>query len=681
MLLGFTCKMYLFQKKHFILTFCMLSVTWATAQVPDSLRNVFLDSVTVKSYRHTSAVKSVNMGEFVWNVPMLNKLPQILGNADPIHYTQMLPGVQTNSEYKSGINIHGCENSHNGILINDVPIYNTNHLLGFFSVFNANHFSEIRVKKSFSASAGLNRIGGILNLLQEEKVSNDLEFDLSLGLISSQGTIKVPITSKTSLKFSGRSSYINMLYGRWLSNDDFNLKYSFSDFNFSFLSKISDSHALLVDYYGGRDKGDFRDKSYAANILANWGNQMGALHWDYSSEGLKVRNSFFSTFYYNEMRLSMPKVQAKLPSNILDLGYKLKISKSKWIIGCDFIYHKINPQRIDIQGLYETAEKDAQSHESTETSVFGEYHYVLNKYYSAKAGCKVNLYNISQKTYFNIEPSLSLGYDDKTRKLSLNYSLGHQYLFQTGFSDVGLPTEFWISANKMNPPQYAHSFTVNSSYSFLRNRYNVSVDLFYKKLYNQIEYFGSILDVVNQKYSLQQNLLHGKGVNWGFSMLFHKCTGKLSGWFSYTYTKAKRSFAGLGNNYSASHERPHDFKMLLSYNLNKKWDLGATFVYASGTPFTAPESFSLVNNNILINYGEYNACRLKPYMRLDWSINYKFKSNTFKEHGINLSVYNTLCNENELFWKIRVSDDKSFAYRPISFVVDVLPSISYYCKF
>jgi hypothetical protein len=165
--------------------------------------------------------------------------------------------------------------------------------------------------------------------------------------------------------------------------------------------------------------------------------------------------------------------------------------------------------------------------------------------------------------------------------------------------------------------------------------------------------------------------------------MLQKCTGRLTGWLSYTYTHARRTFQEFNHNkeFPASHERPHDLKAVITYKPTKHWDFGGTFIYASGTPFTPPQSLNVMNGNILINYADYNSSRLAPYVRCDLSVNFKWKSRRFKEQGLNLSVYNAFANRNELFWRIKKTDDNRFAYRPVSFVIKTLPSISYYIKF
>lgn len=671
------------QLKFILISLFTLVVGKVASQTNDSVRDSSLDSVTIKAYRYTSSVKEQQDGRLVWNVSKLKELPKILGNADPIRYTQMLPGVQTNSEYKSGVNILGCENSHNSLLLETVPIYNVNHLLGFFSAFNASHFSEMSVDKITTYKSVSNKLGGSVTMHHDDTHPSSIEGELTLGMISSQGSLKLPLNARTKLTISARQSYLNLLYHKWLSADEGRLNYSFGDYNVTLQHQITPSNMLRVDYYAGYDSGKFGDADFLANMKGNWGNQMASIQWLYAKRKFKLNQVLYTTRYANKLSLDMNEVQGSIPSSIQEFGYRGSLQWRKWLLGGELIYHKIRPQKVNIKGFYSTNEHQSLEQNPLEIMLYGGYTHAFTPQIHGTLGSKFTSFNTTSKNYFQSSPSASLSYNNEVAQISLSYALNHQNLFQTGFTDAGLPTEFWISADENNAPQYAHSLLVNASSFIFNRRYRISADLFYKKLYNQIEYNGSVLDFVNKTYNLQSNLLHGKGTNYGVSLMLQKCTGKLTGWLTYTYTHSRRRFSefNLTKVFPSSHERPHDFKAVITYKPSKHWDIGGTFVYASGTPFTPPKSLNLINGNIIINYADYNSSRLSPYMRCDISVNYKWTENKKTEHSINLSLYNAFSNRNELFWRIKKSQECKYAYRPVSFVLKILPSISYSIKF
>jgi len=663
-----------------LLLLCALSSS-AIAQDDESAWSFSLDSVTVKGYRYRLPVKAQANGITLWDMGSMSLLPQIFGNADPMHYAQMLPGIQTNSEYRSGINIEGCDNQHNAIFIEGVPVYNVNHLLGFFSTFNSSHFPSLSISKGSVSAGSPNRLGGMLEMKHQNEVADTASGVVSIGLISSQGTLRLPITTNTSVTASLRGSYINLLYSQWMKADGQQIKYSFYDANVTLVHQPDSNNTLLLDFYCGGDKAGFSEGHYLADMNARWGNTVGAAHWIYNNSRLTTKTTAYISSYRNRFSLDMQDMAFQLPSGITDFGIKTDAAWSRWNIGLEAVWHDIHPQSLEHQGNFNISDGHTPPMRSFESSLYGNFELALSRNTTLTGGLRGSLFKKGNRTYGAVDPSLHLLYDNHTIQFSASYALRHQYLFQTGFSDSGLPTEFWICANEDFKPQYVHELTASGSSFLFNRRFRVSADVFYRRLYHQLAYKGSVLDYVNTVYDLSHSLMHGRGENHGFSLMVNKCSGHLTGWISYTYTHARRSFdeTERRKTYPASHERPHELNAVATYTVSRHWSFGGTMVFASGTPFTAAQSLYLLNNNIVIKYDEYNAARLHPYVRLDLSANYKWGQRG--EHGINFSVYNVTSRNNDLFYYLSTHDDGSFAYRPVTFVMRILPSLSYYYKF
>ncbi len=656
----------------------------AVAQSEGESWSLSLDSITVKGVRYRSPLKTDQRGLFRWNMQTMDELPKILGNADPIHYAQMLPGVQTNNEYKSGLNIQGCESSHNSLSIGGAPLYNVNHLLGFFSTFNATHYPSLALYKSASSAGSPNRLGGELTMELPFEQPDSLNGDLAVGLISSQGTLRLPLGQRTSLTVSLRASYLNLLYGRWLRVDGQQLKYSFYDSNATLVHHLNEHHTLTLDFYGGSDKMSVNENDYLSDMSDSWGNYMGALHWDFTNgQGLTVSSMAYVTTYRNQFDLSMPGASFQLPSSILDGGLKSRVGWQRWTCGIDVVHHTVHPQSLRSEGSYNVTHHDSPTEQALEASLFADYEQPLTARLSALGGVRLNAFFREGQRWGHADPLVGLSYRRQQWQATLSYALKHQYLFQTGFSSMGLPTEFWTSSGEHVPPQYAHELSARLSCFLFGRQYKLDVDAYYKRLYHQVEYKGSVLDYVNTAYDVQRNLLLGNGRNYGFSVMLNKCAGRLTGWISYAYARAWRTFddVSMEGRYPASHERPHELNMVATYALKRHWSFGGTFVYASGTPFTAPTYIGLINDNLLVMNGAHNARRLKPYSRLNLSVNYKWQGRHLREQGVNFSLYNVLARSNELYYYVSTKGGSEYAFKPASFAVDVLPSLSYFCKF
>lgn len=678
------------QKQHLInytISFVTLCIAPAgsLAQVDSVMQSVTLDAVEVKTSRHTTKVKNDADGQTTLDMTLLGKLPQILGNADPVHYSQMLPEIQTNGEYRGGINLQGCESSHNLVSVGSVPVYYPVHLLGFFSVFNSSHYEKCSISKFMDAKSA-NRLGGELAMSVPAERADSLSGECSVGMISSQGTLRIPIGKKTYCKASCRKTYINMLYGSWLNTDDGDVEYSFYDVNFTLCHQINSRHRIVLDCYGGQDKGTFKDGSFIATFHGAWGNQLLALHHEYNGgdEGLSMVNRLYVTSHHNTFSMAMQSVEYKLPSSILDVGMKHQASLKRLEWGADAVLHHVEPQALQTSGTIMPGYAAGDKENTMEMAGYVTCRQPLSAHVSVEAGVRGSVYGSQSTGFFaHADPSVTLKSKGQNVDLFLGLAMKHQYLFQTGFSDAGLPTEFWLSSSRAYKPQRALSASGGASAYIYDRRYKLTVNAFYKRLRGQVEYVGNILDFVNSEYKVANYLKRGDGQNYGASAMLNKCTSRLTGWISYTYTHARRTFhaPGLDGSYPASHERPHEINAVATYDIGRHWDMGATFVYASGTPFTAADYLSLINGNVIAHYREHNANRLQPYCRLDLSVSYKWKPRFAKENGINLSVYNATGRGNELFYYISTHSDGSFSYKPKSFVVNILPSVSYYCKF
>lgn len=647
---------------------------------------VSLDSLVVTSHRYTSRLRTRDFGEVKWDMTMMEDLPKILGNADPVHYAQMLPGVQTNGELRSGLNIQGCDNAHTMFSIQGVPLYNVSHLLGIFSAFNASHYPSMSLEKTPLKGASPSRIGGHLNMLLPDVIPDSVNGIMSVGIISSQGTLRIPIKKKTLLTLSARGSYLNLLYGSLLKVDEGQMEYSFFDINATLLHEINKRNRFILDFYMGRDNARITDEDNYSDYRTKWGNHEVAMHWLHTCDnGWSMKNTIYNTRYFNQFDMEMEDMSISLPSSIMDFGYKGEFKWNNLSFGLDFTHHIIQPQDPYVESSFNIASQPQDVVNSQEVSLWADYKYFFNRYLSLSSGLRYTFYHAYDECYNALDPSLAFSWrPNDIMSFSAGYAMRHQNVFQVGFSSVGLPTEFWLPAGgPAGKPQWGHGPTVSFAFSLWNGRYRLSLDAYYKRLYNQIEYSGTPYDFVNSVYDLYKSLLHGDGKNYGVNVMFAKCTGKLTGWISYSWGRALRmyDYPQLSGTFPANHERIHELNVVSTWRVGKRWTLGATYVMASGTPFTAPRSFYVINGKIFSQFGEHNANRLPLYSRLDVSVNVRLgKLSRHWQHFLNVSVYNATGRYNPLHYHLKIYKGK-FSYRPLYMSFPIIPSISYTMKF
>lgn len=667
-----------------------------SAEMTDTLNHYGLQAVEIRGKRLRSQLREIE-GTSIISMSLMDEMPHILGNADPLHYAQLLPGVQTNSEYDAGLHIQGCDNSHNYVSLGGAPVYNAAHLLGFFSIFNAGHFTEMSLQKSPVSASFPNRLGGRVDMLTptwlaaEDSLSvGAVHGELSVGPMSSQGTLRLPVGKRSLLLLSARAAYLNLLYSKWLEVDGDEVKYDFSDYNLSYITQLDDANVLKIEGYWGYDNMKIGQASYGLQGKLKWDNTMAALHWysrskDGLNEGGKdwsMEQMVYYSRYANRLNVGEYSFQVGMRSFIFDLGYKGNFSWGRWRMGAEVVRHQLLPQDIGITGNLANYQTDAHHQLATEASVYLQYCQPLGEKLLMEMGARVSGYHC-QKSFYRVMPHLKFNYDlSPSAKLNLNLGIRNQYLFQTGFSSAGLPTEFWFAADKNHRPQYAYHAALQGEFWFAEKEYRLSVETYYKWLMNQIENNSNMFDILFSSYSFDGSLLHGKGYNYGLNLLLEKRRGKLTGWLSGSLGRAMRKFDGEQYQewYPAGHERIYELNAVATYRINRRVSLGSTYVLASGTPYTKVNYAYLMSGNLVTEYGPHNGDRVKPYMRLDLSVSYDFATKGKVRSGINFSLYNVTMHGNDLFYRIKVYDNH-VRYNAFKFLMPIMPSINYYCKF
>ncbi len=640
-----------------------------------------LDSVAVVGHISTTSLRGTSLGTLSWSMQGIQEMPQILGNSDPLHYLQMLPGVQTNSEHDAGLHIQGCDNGHNLLCIDRIPVYNPSHLMGLFSVFNPTHFSDLQLAKTAHAATSANRLGAAINV-QSGPIADSLYAQLSIGLISSQGTLQLPTGPCSSLTASFRASYLNLCYGPWLKMDDSQLQYDFSDFNLTWNCQPSPSDQIILSAYTGSDKASMSDGS---SSHLKWGNLLAGIQWRHHfgepevAHAPRLEQQLYSTRYKNTLCLEQPNQQLALPSSIQDFGYQGTFIVNRFTFGLDCIWHNAEPQQPEYKGQKnQTQPRNA----AIESSVSTDYRLPVNASWTIDIGLRASAYFITQGEHYrhySLDPLAKLTYQAPYGGVwGITYARKSQYVQQTGFSQIGFPIEFWFLSDKDLAPQYSHNLTLSHLIQLWDESWQLTSEVYAKRLYHQKEYAGNLMTLYfDNHYDLKEQLREGRGVNYGLNLLLNKRYGQGTMTLSYSMGRALRRFEGENRTFPASHERIHELNAVSSLQLSDRLRLGGTFVLSGGTPFTAPRRFYLLNDRLISQYGRFNADRLPPYHRLDLSLSYQLKPVHKAQQSLNFSIYNVYAQRNCVTYRLKISKDNRFGLRKVCMLKFPLPSVSY----
>ncbi|HIP37559.1 MAG TPA: TonB-dependent receptor [Crocinitomix sp.] len=671
----------------------------------------------------------------------VKSLPVLLGETDIIKTAQLMPGIQSGSEGSSGMYVRGGGPDQNLILLDGVPIYNANHLFGFFSVFNADAINSVKIiKGGFPARYG-GRLSSVIDIRMNEGNMNEYHGEGSIGIISSKFMLSGPILKgKTSFMISVRRTYIDLLMRPIISSinqSSSNYKagggYFFYDINGKINHTINKKNHLYFSAYTGKDKFYIKDeyKFYDYDSLKyrynttdgkiQWGNQIFALRWNhqygpklFSNLTLHYSNYKFVTGFEDTEFIDGKKDSPiyfnsfEYLSGIQDWGGKLDFyyypnPKHKIIFGIGDTYHTFSPGIAT--SVFQTGSAISDTTFGSSKTYSHEFYgyieddYSITKKLSVNYGLHFSNLYVNQTYRKSLQPRIAANYIlDENSSVKLSYSSMTQFLHLLSNTSVGLPTDFWVPATDKTPPQRGHQIAAGYTRD-LGKGYNISFEGYYKIMKDIIAYKeGASFLTVGKDW--QKIVEIGRGWSYGAELLFEKKIGKITGWLGYTLSWTWRQFDNInfGEPYPFKYDRRHDISLALTYDINDHIDLGVVWVYGTGNAVTLPiqQYQELVEPYSANNYGYYwgntavqyyekkNDFRMPAYHRLDIGVNIH-KKKKWGEATWSYGLYNAYNRQNPFYIEYGYLQN-DFSPNPQKVLKQrslfpIIPSISYSFKF
>ena len=672
-----------------IILFCSsLSVFGQT--VADSSVTIVkqLEDVEIVQQRSASFVEQ-RPSTFVVDMRQVKDMPKFLGTSDPIRYLQSLAGIQTNNETTTGLHIHGCDDYQTLISINGAPVYYPNHLLGLYSTFISTHFYSLTVEPVEHRGTMSNRIGGNVDFATFPFVPERFSFEGNAGIINSDITFSIPLGKRNAIWLSARSSYINALYGKLLKMEDYNLRYHFMDFNLSYLSQLTDKDQLTVSAFYSRDKMVLFTGTGNTDMGFPWQNIVGSIRYNHRFHRGFWRTTAYYSSFDNKLDLLADSVNVHTNERFASAGIKNRFDYSLTdriglSVALDYEHYMSVPLSFSVTGLSQFANNSAPQpmQHAEEISLGADMRHEVCPWFTYHAGLHLTGFVHQSRFWWAADPRVSFHFLPAAHHtISLHYGMYHQYFHKAGLTSGGLPTDFFFLASDKYQPEMAHSASVKYITSFVHNQYSLSAEIYFKQIYNVVESTGNILQVLNKNYSIEDDMIIGKGRNYGLNIMFQRNTGIVTGYVSYTLGWARRSFPTLDGyadyRYAASSERRHDLKVVLNSHFAKRWTISAMFVLATGLPYTEAKEAYMLNGKMVCLYSTFNGAQMPLYHRLDLSCSCDIIKTKEHEFGINLSLYNTYAHKNAQF--VIYKDNLKPIYGTA--LTTIIPSISFYGKF
>ena len=675
---------------------------------------VVMQEVVISSDREERRknVESTQMGTIDVPIENIKKLPAIFGEIDVLKSIQLLPGVLSSGEGNAGFYVRGGGPDQNLVLLDEALVYNSGHMLGFFSVFNADALKNTTlIKGSMPANFG-GRLSSVLDIQMKEGNDQRYIVEGGIGLISSRLTVQGPVVkNKSSFIVSGRRTYILDLVQPALKGGKYEgTNYYFYDLNTKWNYTLSDKDRIFFSGYFGDDILKFRQVTRNFRFDMPYGNKTATLRWNHLFSHKMFMNV---SAIYNDYRFTFNGGQEefvfKLFSGVKDWNLKADIehyhsTNHTLKYGASYTYHTMTPNTAQASTGEVEFSSDFKPKYGNEAAVYFLDDMKLSNRWNVNVGVRLSAFQQvgpytskidgkdygrfeAVKAYGGIEPRLSVNYRvNKDLSIKSGIAATTQYVHLVSNSANTLPADVWVPSTENVKPQRGVQYAAGIFKNLLNDNYEVSFELYYKDLKNQIDYADNYVADITKE--VEDAFVSGIGRAYGAEFFIKKAKGRLNGWIGYTLSKSERSFAAIENGrwYPAIYDRPHDLSLVVNYNLSKKWDFGAVFIYGTGKLYTPVSGFFLIEQNINLFYGPRNSARLDDYHRLDLSATYTPKPDSKKKFkgSWTFSLYNTYNRKNPFFINFETNSDFQAGKTTIEAtkitIFPLIPSITYNFK-
>jgi hypothetical protein len=689
----------------------------SAALLPESTE---LESITISADRVDENVSAIITGVENLSIAAMKSLPAFLGEVDPIRSLTTLPGVSTVGELASGFNVRGGESGQNLVLQDGAIIYNPSHLFGFFSAFNPDMVSNVTLYKGGGPANFGSRISSVLDVSLRNGDAGKHSVSGGVGLISSRLSVEGPIVrNKSSYLVGGRFSYCNWLVK---STDNITLRNSSADFR-DFTGKVfhtfnQNNYLTLSGYHS------FDDFQIATDSIFSWASTNFSLSWDHTfHERTFSAMTLTNSKYVSEVH-SVSEIEGfKYSNSIRNVGLKYDVTHvvtddTKFLAGLEVNGTLLEPGKLTPEAQFDNIlPQDMQDQRSLESALYFQWDSKLSPEWSVSAGLRYSYFlrlgeeQIFSFNYDNIEgrypaiddttqydsheviesfagfePRLSFGYMINSQSsVKASYYRGYQYLHLISNASSGTPQDYWVTSGPYMKPQIGDQLSLGFFQNLRDNRYEFSIEGFYKEIDNAVDYIEGADITLNP--ALEAGLSQGNGLAYGVELLLKKTTGKVNGWLSYTYSRSLRKFLQKDRNiminqgayYASAFDMPHHLSVILNYQVAARSFLSANFNFSSGRPITIPISkFSYDAYLSVLNYSDRNDYRIPDYHRLDISLTIKDKPRNNKRLRSEwvFSLFNLYGRKNTY----SISFDRYGKASKLAVLGSIFPSVNYNFK-
>jgi CarboxypepD_reg-like domain/TonB-dependent Receptor Plug Domain len=669
-----------------------------------------LKEIVVQDKKADENVKSTNMGTSEIVPKEIDKVPVIFGEKDILKTIQLLPGVSSAGEGNSGFIVRGGSADQNLIILDEAPVYNASHLLGFFSVFNSDAIKNAKIIKGISSPEYGGRLSSVLDINMKDGSNRSFSAYGGIGLISSRLTLEGPIVeNEGSFIFSGRRTYADLFFPLFGDDQLKNSALYFYDFNGKLNYKLGENDRIFLSGYTGRDNFSFNDE-----FGFDWGNTTATLRWNHIfSEKLFSNTTLLYSDYNYDINIEDSEQSTTVTSGIRDINFEQDFqyyynTDHTFKFGLNGVYHTFLPGEISVTGNTNFNSKKIDDNLAIEANAYIGHEWKVSQLFRINYGLRYSSFSLVGegkvysfddngnltntevyesgeliKSYSHLEPRISFNYLlDETSSAKFGYARNTQNIHLLSTASTSTPLDIWQPSTALIQPEVSDLFSIGYFRNFNNNEYEASLELYYKDMQNLIEYKNGADIFLNE--FIESQLVFGNGWSYGLELYIEKKIGKFTGWLSYTLSNTERKFDKIneGQSFPARQDRTHDVSIVGIYNLNENWSFSANWVYNTGFAATYPSGKYEIDGQTVNLYTERNGHRMPDYHRLDLGATYYFNRSEENEMSLTFSAYNVYARENAYRITFEENESDPTQTQAVKLALfSIVPSITFNFRF
>jgi hypothetical protein len=682
-----------------------------------------LEEIEIKAYDISKVIEKTQTSESYIRAANISDMPAFMGEQDVIKSLQTIPGVKFYGDGSNLFYVRGGNRDQNLILVDEAVLYNPSHMLGLFSSFSPGAINSIKVYKGDIPAEYGGRLSSLIDIKTHEGNMKKFHFSGNTGLFATGLSVEGPLVKdKSSFFISARRSQLEWIFRKTAPNLE---KLYFSDLNIKLNFRLNDHNRIFFSTYGGKDKYLSGSNDNSSGI--QWENVASTLRWNHIFSERMFSNTSFTGSRYDYDFITSTQRNEKWNSHISNFTFKSDFTfypKPGNTLKFGFLLANayFNPGNYE-SGVNTNPDVPKVPQKNTrEQAVYFSCEQDLNDKISLRYGVRLSgwsnigetievVYDENRKPvdttfyppgkkynqYLVLEPRLSIRYM-LTSHSSIKAAYSRTSQFVNLLSNSISPftsMEVWMPASLNIKPQLADQVVLGYQLLFGNEKYTFSMEGFYKKMQNQIDYTDHAQMLFNP--FIEGELRFGISRSTGIELMLSKNDGLLTGWMAYTLSSTRMKFDEINNGkeFPASFDRPHDFTIVGQYHLRPRWQVSASWIIMSGGTYTSPTGFYVYNNYQVPVYEQKNNVRMPVYHRLDLATELQLnKQGSKSEHKLKFSLYNAYARKNPIAINYnKISDENKTVLVPANHVVlpellntmtylfRVVPSISYSFSF